>query len=148
MALVRYRPFELGTLQREMNDAYDRVFGSGEEQLMSPAEGAWLPAVNVSETADNVIIQAEVPGLDPKDIDISVRGDVLTIKGEKKQEKQDGNERLHRVERSYGAFTRSFRLPAPIVSDKVSADCKNGVLRVTLPKSEHSKTRAVKVRVS
>ena len=148
MALVRYRPFELGTLQREMNDLFDRFFGPGEEQLMSPSEGSWLPAVNVSESAANIVLQAEVPGLDPKDIDISVRGDMLTLKGEKKQEKEEKSEQWHRVERSYGTFTRSFRLPAPVVADKVAADYKNGVLRVTLPKSEQSKTREIKVKVS
>ena len=147
MALLRQRPTDLVSLQRQMNDAFDRFLDFGNEDAQAD-EGGWLPAVNVSETTDNLVIEAELPGMESKDIDISLLGDVLTIKGEKRHESEDKGQHWHRVERSHGRFTRSFRLPVAIAADKVAADYKNGVLRVTLPKSEHSKTRAVKVKLA
>jgi HSP20 family protein len=92
-------------------------------------------------------VKAEVPGLDPKDIDISLSDGLLTIKGEKKQEREEKEENYHLVERSYGAFTRSIQLPKEVQSDKISASYKNGVLKVTLPKSEEAKKKEVKIRV-
>jgi HSP20 family protein len=145
-ALTRWRPLGgVPTLRDEMDQLFNRFLGrewEGEAGL-SP----WFPPANISETNDNVVVTAEIPGLDPKEIDISVTGDLLTIKGEKKQEKEDKGESYHRVERSYGAFSRSFRLPGPVVVDKVAADYKNGLLRITLPKSEEAKRREVKIRV-
>jgi HSP20 family protein len=139
------------TLQREMNDLFDRFFGGRSGELLEPFGGfggTFFPLTNISETSDNVIVTAEVAGIDPKDIDISVTGDVLTVKGEKRQEKETKEEAWHRVERSYGSFERTFRLPSAVVVDKVAADYKNGVLRITLPKTEESKRREVKIRVS
>ena len=151
MALIRYRPFgNVNSLQREMNDLLESFLDSRQETtegLSTSADGTWLPSVNVSETADNVLLLAELPGVSAEDVDISVLGDILTIKGEKKQEVMDTNEQWHRVERSFGSFTRSFRLPVPIVTDKVAADYKNGVLRVTLPKAEESRKKAIQIKV-
>ena len=107
-----------------------------------------MPAVNISETAEAVIVEAEVPGMDSKDLEVSVTGDVLTLKGEKKEEKQEKGQTWHRTEMSFGSFTRSFKLPAAIENDKVSADYKNGILNITLPKSAASRVQEVKINVS
>jgi HSP20 family protein len=93
------------------------------------------------------VVKAEVPGLEPKDIDISLTGGVLTIKGEKKQEKEEKDENYHRIERSYGTFTRSVRVPQEVQSDKIEATYKNGVLKITLPKSEEAKKKEIKIKV-
>lgn len=146
-SLIRWRPMgEVTNLQSEMNTLFDRFFGRGFD-----TEGTMtslFPITNVSETNDNVVVTAEIPGLDPKDLDISVTGDLLTIKGERKQEKEEKNEHWHRVERSFGSFTRSFRLPATVVLEKVAADYKNGIVRITMPKTDESKRREVKIKVT
>jgi HSP20 family protein len=101
----------------------------------------------MSETKDTLTIKAELPGLDPKDLDVSVSGDVLTIKGEKKQEKEEKDERRHVVERSYGAFVRMVRLPAPVAQDNIKASFKNGLLMISLPKTEEAKQKAIPVTI-
>lgn len=143
--MARNWPSDFGSLQQEMNEMLDRFTQRFSDPHAKAREGAWLPPVNITETTDSVTLEAELPGVDPKSIDISVTGDMLTIKGEKKREQETKGERVHRVERNYGTFTRSFQLPSAIIADKVAADFKNGVLRVTLPKSD--KTREIKVPV-
>jgi len=144
--LTPWRPFgELGSLRREMDRLWDSFFG--ERPLARAWEREWAPSLDVSETKDNFVVKAEVPGIDAKDIDISLTGDVLTIKGEKKQEKEEKEEDYHLVERSYGAFSRSIRLPAEVESTKIKASYKNGILRVTLPKSEKVKAKEVRITV-
>ncbi len=101
----------------------------------------------MSETKDNYVVKAEVPGIDAKHIDISLTGDVLTIKGEKRQEKEEKEEDYHLVERSYGSFSRSVRIPAEVESNKIKASYKNGILAITLPKSEKVKAKEVKIKV-
>jgi HSP20 family protein len=93
------------------------------------------------------VVKAEVPGMEPKDIDISLSDGVLTIKGEKKQEKEEKEADYHLVERSYGAFTRLVRLPKEVQSEKISASYKDGILKVTLPKSEEAKKKEIKIKV-
>jgi HSP20 family protein len=93
------------------------------------------------------VVKAEVPGMDPKHIDISLSDGVLTIKGEKKEEKEEKEANYHLVERSYGAFSRSIRLPSEVQSDKINASYKNGVLKITLPKSEEAKKKEIKIKV-
>jgi HSP20 family protein len=110
-------------------------------------EREWAPSLDMAETKDNFVVQAEVPGIDAKDIDISLTGDVLTIKGEKRQEKEEREEDYHLVERSYGSFLRSVRLPTEVESGKIKASYKNGILKVTLPKSEKVKAKEVKIKV-
>jgi HSP20 family protein len=92
-------------------------------------------------------VKAEVPGLEPKDIDISLSDGLLTIKGEKKQEREEKEENYHLVERSYGSFARSIRLPNEVQSDKIDASYKNGVLKIVLPKSEEAKKKEIKIKV-
>jgi len=146
MALVPWRPFEdFGTLRREMDGLLERFFGepSGEER---PA-GRWIPRTNLTEAKDRLTITAELPGLEAKDVDVAISGDMLSIKGEKKQEKEEKDEHHHVVERTYGAFSRMVRLPAPVAADKIKATFKNGVLTVTLPKTEEAKPKAISVSV-
>ena len=108
---------------------------------------SWVPSLDVAETKNEIVVKAEVPGMDPKDIDVSLSDGILTIKGEKKQEKEKKEEDYHLVERSYGSFTRSVQLPAQVRSDKIQASHKNGVLRIVLPKSEEAKKKEVKIKV-
>jgi HSP20 family protein len=146
MALVPWKPFEdLGTLRHEMDRLLERFFGdpSGGERPL----GTWTPRTDVKETKDNLIITAELPGLEAKDVDVAISGDMLTIKGEKKEEKEEKDEHHHVVERSYGAFSRIVRLPATVAADRIKASFKSGVLTVTLPKTEEAKPKAIAVTV-
>lgn len=144
--LTPWRPFkELTTLRDEMDKMWNRFFG--EWPGMEPFKGEWAPSLDISETKDNIVVKAEVPGMDSKDIDISLANDVLTVKGEKKQEKEEKDENYHRVERSYGAFSRSIRLAREVQGDRIKATYKNGVLKITLPKSEEAKKKEVKIKV-
>lgn len=134
----------LSSLRREFNDMFDRFWSGALEPLQL---GRWTPAVDVSETDDAVMVQAEVPGMDPSEIDVSLEGNVLTIKGEKKDEREEKGENFHRVERQYGTFIRSVQLPTEVVAEKVSASFRNGVLEVRLPKSEDAKPKRVAIDV-
>lgn len=127
----------------------DRLWDSFFERRPARVEEAveWLPTLDVSETKNDYVIKAELPGIDPKDIDISLTNDLLTIKGEKKQEKEEKEENYHLIERSYGSFTRSIRLPGQVQSNKINASFKNGVLKVTLPKTEEAKKKEIKIKV-
>ncbi|MFO7963119.1 MAG: Hsp20/alpha crystallin family protein [Desulfobacterales bacterium] len=128
---------------RGLDDMFDRFLGE-----MAPAERAWewTPSVDVSETDGNVQIKAELPGMEAKDIDVNVSGDVLTLRGEKKQEEEQKGERYYCRERFSGSFERSFRLPTGVQSDKVDAEFKNGVLNINIPKTEESKQKKIEIK--
>jgi HSP20 family protein len=144
--LTPWRPFrELTTLRDEMDRLWSRFFG--EREPLEPFRGKWVPSLDVSETKDNVVVKAEIPGMDPKEIDISYADGILTLKGERKQEKEEKDENYHRVERRYGSFSRSIRLPHEVKSDKIKANCKDGVLKITVPKSEEAKKKEIKIKV-
>ncbi len=146
MDLVQWRPFrEVSRLRREMDRLWDDYFGAGRRALQ-PLGEAWSPVVDVSETGDTVTVKAEIPGLEAKDIDINIVGDVLTIKGEKKSEREEKGENYHLVERSYGSFSRSLKLPAAVQVDKVEAEYKNGVLTIACPKKEEVKPKAIEIK--
>jgi HSP20 family protein len=132
-------------MRRDMDRLWDSFFESGVRR--TDDGGEWLPSLDVAETKDEIVVKAEVPGMDPKDIDISLSDGLLTIKGEKKQEREEKEEDYHLVERSYGTFTRSIRLPKEVRREKISASYKNGVLKVTLPKSEEAKQKEIKIKV-
>jgi HSP20 family protein len=144
--LTPWRPFgELSSLRREMDRLWENFFG--ERPVGRMWEREWAPSLDMSETKDNYVVKAEVPGIDAKHIDISLTGDVLSIRGEKKQEKEEKEEDYHLVERSYGSFSRSVRIPAEVESNKIKASYKNGILTITLPKSEKVKAKEVKIKV-
>lgn len=145
--LTVWRSFkELERMRREMDRLWESFFEERPRWRVEEA-GEWLPSLDLSETKNDFVVKAELPGIDPKDIDISLANDILTIKGEKKQEKEEKEENYHIIERSYGSFTRSIRLPREVQSDKISASYKNGVLKITLPKSEEAKKKEIKIKV-
>ena len=151
--LVRWDPFgsirrrgdvfnDLSGIQQEMNRLFDEFFGERHQEL---AEGSWLPSVDVSETGEEIVVRAELPGLSKDDIELNIQDNVLTLKGEKKQEKKEEKENYHRVERSYGSFSRSFTLPAGVDPENVQASFKDGVLVIALPKVEEAKQKKIEI---
>ena len=145
--LTQWTPFKgLAALRDELDRVWDHFIKDfpGKELL----RGEWVPSVDVSETKDKVVVKAEVPGMEAKDLDISLTDSILTIKGKKRHEKEDQDEDYHVVESSYGSFSRSIRLPSEVQADKVKADYHNGILKVTLPKSEEAKEKKVTIQVT
>ncbi len=144
--LMEWKPFrEVSRLRREMDRLWEDFFGPGRLGLR-PFEMEWAPPVDVSETAEQVVVKAEVPGIDPKDISVSLSGDLLTIKGEKKSEREEKKESYHLVERSYGSFSRAVRLPVSVNADKIEAKYDKGVLTITCPKKEEVKPKAIEIK--
>ncbi|MBE7444624.1 MAG: Hsp20/alpha crystallin family protein [Planctomycetia bacterium] len=136
----------ISSIQEEMNRMFDRFFRGGDLSEMSIA-GTWLPPIDLSETPDKITVKAEIPGLDPKEIDISIQGDTLIIKGDKKEEKEEKGKNYYRMERRYGSFSRSVDLPTSVDTSKVTAECKNGVLEITMQKKEEVKPKQISVKV-
>ena len=130
----------LEAFRREMDRLFDKFF-----EMMPFSEQEFVPSVDISETDNEIIVQAEIPGIDPKDLDISLNGRLLTIKGEKKSEHEEKKENYHKIERKYGAFSRTLELPADVDPDKVEAKYKDGVLKITLSKTETGKKIQVSV---
>ena len=132
MALMRWRPMrDLLSIQEEVNRLFDEFFGRFPSRL-DVFETGWTPSVDIRETKDDIIVEAELPGIKQDDVSVSITDNVLTIKGEKKQEKEVKEEQYHRIERSYGAFQRSFTLPTVVQADKARATFKDGVLKMRL----------------
>jgi HSP20 family protein len=133
--------------RRDFDDLVERFFG--EEPVFSHRlfGRTFSPVVDIVENENDIIVKAEIPGMEQKDLDVNLVGDVLTIKGEKKSEHEEKGDNFHRIERSYGSFSRSFALPCEVRGDKVEAHYKNGVLSLKLPKSENCKTKAVKITI-
>lgn len=146
MSVVRYDPFrDIRTLQDEVN----RLFSSNLTRFFDDegiGRGAWNPQVDIYENKDQIVLEAELPGMNREDFDLSIENNVLTLRGERKFEKKDDNDNYHRVERSYGSFTRSFTLPQTVSSEGAVAEYKNGVLRVSLPKREEVKARKISIQ--
>lgn len=147
-AIVRWDPFkEIGTLQDRMNRVFDEVWGRrtrGDEDYLS---SAWIPAVDVRESREALEIQVEVPGIDPKDVQVAVENGILVIKGSRNFEKATEGETYHRVERSYGSFERSFTLPTNIDPERVKATYRHGVLHLSLAKREEAKPRSIAINI-
>src|SRR5262252_4715953 len=145
MSVIRYDPFrDLRTLQEEVN----RLFTGNLARAFDDegiARGAWSPNVDIYENKDKFVLEAELPGMKREDFDLSVENNVITLRGERKFEKKEQTDNYHRVERSYGAFTRSFTLPPTVSGDGATAEYRNGVLRVTLPKREEAKARRIEI---
>lgn len=141
------------SLRREMDSLFDDFFKGFEMEpwgkLLGEGNGSsFSPRVNVSENEKEIQVTAELPGIDPENVDVSLSRDVLTIKGEKKEEQKDEKENYYRLERSYGSFTRSIPLPAGLVNnDQVDANFKNGVLTITLPKREEAQATTKRISV-
>ena len=140
-------PFAL--FRKEFDDLFDNFFRSFDMQTFEGRIGAFSPKVDVTENEKEFRISAELPGMDDKDIDVSLQNDMLTIRGEKKEEKEDKGKDYYRMERSYGSFSRTIPLPVEVETDKVDAKFKKGVLTITLPKTEKavSETKKISVKV-
>ena len=144
MNLVTYDPFrELRGLQDEVNRVFNAGFNRGDNEMM---RGAWSPSVDIYENKDNIVLEAELPGMRPEDVNISIENNVLTIHGERKFEKKDDKDNFHRVERSYGSFTRSFTLPPTVSAENVDAEFDSGILRLTMAKREEAKPRKIEIK--
>jgi HSP20 family protein len=139
----------LWTFRREMDRLFDDFFGAWGGRSLAPfgeGWGAFSPQVDVTEADGEIKVSAELPGLDDEDIDVSLSNDVLTISGEKKEEKEQEGKDYYRMERSYGSFRRAIPLPAEVDADKVDAIFQKGVLTVTLPKTDETKSKKVTVK--
>lgn len=151
MALTRWRPTQsvfpqVWDIQNEINRVFDNLWGRPSEE--SELRGMWSPSVDIAETKDEIVVSADLPGLNKEDIKVNVENNVLTFSGERKQEKKDEGSNYHRLERSYGFFSRSFTLPVTVQSDKIKAAYKDGVLRLSLPKVEEAKPRQIAVEIN
>ena len=145
MAIIRWDPFkDIVTLRDRMNRLFEEAFaGRGEEREM--ISGSWYPNVDIHENDKELVLTAELPGVDEKDIDIETEGNTLIIKGKREMEKETKEEDYHRIERSYGSFYRSFSLPSNVYLDKIKAEYNDGVLRITMPKKAELKPKKVNV---
>lgn len=135
---------------RNIQDEFSRIFTGGLPRIFGGEEvftGKWSPNVDISENESSIVLEADLPGLKSEDFSLSIENYRLTLTGERKFEKEDKGENFHRVERSYGSFTRTFTLPNTVNVDAVKAEFKDGVLRVTLPKREEVKARNINVTV-
>jgi len=142
------RPFEGFQGLRRLNNVLDEAFSTWplQQDESGAITSAWYPAVDVFEDRDAVKIVAELPGVKPQDVKLSLESNTLTIRGEKKQEAEERSERVHRYERSYGSFERTFVLPSTVDGEKISAEYRDGVLTVTVPKAERARPREIPVR--
>jgi len=148
MTLVRWDPFrELEDMSERLNRVFSRpsLRNSGKENL---TVADWVPTVDISESDGEYLIKAELPEVKKEDVKVTVENGVLTLQGERRQEKEEKSKRFHRVERSYGSFVRSFSLPESVDESSVKADYKDGVLNLHLPKSEKVKPKAIDVKVA
>jgi len=147
MALVKYNPLrELRSMQEQMNKLLNLSWNhdlSGEDLK----EGIWQPSVDIYETEDSIVIKAELPDVDQKDIEVRIEDSTLILRGERKHEGEVKKENYHRIERYFGTFQRSFSLPTTVQQDNVSATCERGVLTITLPKKEDTRPKQIKVEV-
>ena len=148
MAMVRWEPVrDLLTLQERMNRMFDNSYRAGAQDEDWALGGSWAPAVDIYEKDGNIVLKAELPGVDPKDVDVRVENNVLTLRGERKFESEVKREKYHRVERAYGTFSRSFTLPNVVDTGNIKAEYKDGVLHMTLPKREEAKPRQIQINV-
>ena len=156
MAMERWRPFgsvdrwepfrNLVDIQGEVNRLFDSV--AGRPMAGAPAAGrSWMPAVDMHETKDDLVLRAEVPGVREKDVAVSITGDLLTIRGERRWEDESKDQKFLHVERVYGQFERMIQLPLAVQTDKVKASYRDGVLEIKLPKAEELKPREIKIEI-
>src|SRR5215203_2584957 len=146
MSITRYDPFrDLKTLQDEVNRLFSTNFsrGFGDEGL---SRGAWTPNVDIFENKDEIVLEAELPGMSREDFELTIENNVLTLRGERRFEKRDEADNYHRVERAYGAFTRSFTLPQTVSGEGATVEYKSGVLRAALRKREEVKARRIEIK--
>jgi HSP20 family protein len=152
MAMERWRPFGvaerwdpfrgMGDIQTEMNRLFDTFTG---RPMAGNGDRTWFPAVDVHETKDDLVLSFDIPGVSQKDVQVTIMGDLMTVRGERRFERENSENSYHRVERVYGKFERTIQLPMTVQTDKVKANYRDGVLEVKLPKAEEVKPREVKI---
>ena len=155
MAIVRWEPFrDLVSLQERMNRLFDdslRTRGTAPQRSDDEdwaLGGSWAPSVDIYEKENAIVLKAEIPGVDPKDVDIRVENNTLTLRGERKLDQEVKRDDYHRVERAYGQFSRSFTLPSTVDTEKIKAEYKDGVLKLALPKRDEAKPKQIQVDVT
>jgi len=147
MNIVPWKPFgELRTLRREMDSLWDRFFPETPFHERY-ATHEWLPSIDLTETKDKLVVKAELPGLEAKDVELTLSEDILTIRGEKKEERETRDEHRFFVERYAGEFERKIKLPTPVKTGKIDATFDKGVLTINLPKSEEARKKEIKIEV-
>src|SRR5215467_7236031 len=145
MAISRWDPFrDLNVLQDRMNRLFNDA-GRGWRTDEPAATTTWSPAVDIFETENEIVVKAEVPGVDRKDISLNLESNVLTLKGERKFEKETKEENYHRIERAYGGFSRAFSIPATVDEEKIRADYQDGILRIALPKKKQVRPKQIRI---
>lgn len=145
MAVVRWKPLQdITRMQRDMNSLFDSFFNESDYDY--PA--SWSPRVDIKETKDDYQLVAELPGMNKGDVKITMRENTLQISGEKKAQEEDKSTNYHRIERHYGAFSRSFTLPSAVNASKINAVFKDGELKLTLPKVEEAKPKEIEIKAS
>lgn len=149
MAIVRSDPFrDLFNLQDQLFRTFGSAYQGRGERGEDALAATWSPLVDVFEDNDGITLKVELPEVDPKEVDIQLEGNTLTLKGERKLENEEKRDGYHRIERTYGVFSRSFTLPNTVDSEHITAETKDGVLRVFLPKKAETKPRQIKVAVT
>ena len=151
MAIMGYDPFrQLLQLQDRVFRTFDQPYGLGRGNVEPEVSvtGTWTPQVDVFEDAEGITLKVELPEVDAKEVEIQIEGNALTLRGDRRLEKADQRELYHRIERSYGPFSRTFTVPSTVDTANTSADCRDGVLRITLPKRAEIKPKQIKVQVA
>ncbi len=142
--LTKWEPFsDLVSLRDDMDRLFETFFGQNPEDR----EGFWTPILDIEESNGNIVVKAEIPGMEKDEIKVSVRNNMLSISGERKQKIETKDKTFHRIERSYGKFSRTITLPSEVDADKIKAAYKDGVLNITLPKPESMKPKQIEVEI-
>jgi HSP20 family protein len=155
MSLVRWNaardlpafPSDLLTMQREINRVFSNFFREGTRGDEAIMPSAWMPVADLVEEDDAYVVRMEIPGVAKEDVQITIQGGVLAVRGEKKKEKEICGSQYHRMERSYGSFTRSFAFPSAVKTDAIDAAYKDGILQVTLPRADDAPRKQIEVKV-
>ena len=154
MALIPWRttrnwdPFEeWGGVDDRIRRLFDETFGRYPAVRRETLDKTWLPAVDIYEDKENIVVKAELPGVKKDEVAIEIKDNILTLSGERKQEQETKKENYHRVERVYGKFSRSFTLPDSVQVDKVKANYRDGILEIALPKAEAAKPKAIPIKI-
>ncbi len=149
MTLIRWSPLSPQRELSSLRDEFDRVFENAlTGRVARPEATVFVPSVDIEETSEEFVLRADLPGVPQKDVKVSLMGDTLTIRGERRLENDKRNGGMHRTERAYGTFERSFTLGASVRSDKVSAKYRDGVLEIHVPKAEEARVREIEVQVA
>ena len=148
MSLIKWDPFrDLLSLQERMNKLFEESLSRSGKDQEDLTVGRWSPAIDVMENEQEIVIKGELPGIELKNVEVLIKDNLLTLRGERKFEKEEEKENYHRIERAYGAFQRVFTLPASVEQDKVKAKMRDGILEIRLPKAKKELPKKVEIEV-